>query len=513
MKICPFVSHMLGDGDANPWTLDANTAVSAKFDGDKKKAEGVVILGYEDEDSQADTMTEVAVEQLAAETVPSHLYCLKESCRFYKDKTGDCQFDLTFSMLSDQKSKAPKNTDFSKQLSKDIAKDIDKIWKFQTKSVAELVKSIGEAEKNQAKSTTNLRKDVEKNLDMLAAKLDKSSATEVKKSIGTLQKKLEDREQGFEDLSSTMSELVLNLHESISSLQDKSDVAFKRMDQMADSLPKDESVNKLVKDTIEQQLKQLAVPDVKKSIRTLADRVDDIFRAQQNTVPELEQRFEVAAKAQTKMESRISAWQEEIAERIADLKTQQRIWDERFKKFDERQTEIMSYLEDVRDRRDGEQARTSQKEAKKNNNLGVASFHNGAFEMARDQFLQAVKADPEFAEAYNNLGLAYTELNAEEDATEAFSRAVELNPSLHAAYNNLGYIFFKKGEYDQAIEMYNEALGRSTDNSSAYTNLGNAYYKLGRLSEARKAWTKAIEIDPGNEKASRNLERIGEETD
>jgi Flp pilus assembly protein TadD len=562
---------MLGDDNSNALTLEDVGTESSKSSGKKKRTENVVILGYEDDDSnvQTETMTKVATRTSSKTDVPSHLYCLKEPCRFYKEKTGDCQFDLMMSALESQQAKSPKGATSSQQISKDIAKDVDKIWKFQTKSVTELVKSFGEAEKNQTKAVTNLQKDLEKSLDILAAKVEKSPAGDMKKTITTLHKRLDEREQGIQDLSSTMSELVLNLHESISKLEDKSETAFKEIGKLSGSIPdmaalketlaesvvgesairkvvedsmvgesairkvvedsmvgesairkavedsihSESAIKKMVEESIDKKLKSLDPPDLSKPISDLSHQLEELFRSQHDSTPDFADKLDAAMKAQNKMESRSDAWHEEISEKMQDVKTQQKIWEERFKKLAERQDQILEHLDDLKKQRDTHQSRTGQKEAKKFNNLGVTSFHNGAFEMARDQFLEAVNVDPDFAEAYNNLGLAYTELDDEEKATEAFSRAVELNPSLHAAYNNLGYIFFKKGDYDQAIEMYNEALGRSTHNSSAYTNLGNAYFKLDRIEDAKLAWSKALEIDPGNEKAKRNLDRIGEDAD
>jgi Flp pilus assembly protein TadD len=152
----------------------------------------------------------------------------------------------------------------------------------------------------------------------------------------------------------------------------------------------------------------------------------------------------------------------------------------------------------------------NRREAMKFNNLGVTSFHNGHLELARDQFLDAVKRDPSFAECFNNLGLVYTDLGEEAKAAAAFLKAIKLSPDLHAAYNNLGYVYYKQGNYEKAIEMHQEAVSRSANNSSAYTNLGNAHFKLGHKDEARQSWKKAIELDPAAEKAQRSLKTLGD---
>ena len=566
MRICPFVSHMLGDDNAESWTIDGGNIRKSKAKNEEKPQENVVILGYED-GVQTDTMTEVATEAERESIVPAHLHCLKEACRFYKEKTSDCQFDLVFSMLENQQDSSPEHDskEIARQVGKEVSKDIDKIWKFQTKSVEEFIKDLGDSEKTQAASIVGLKRDLEKSLRALASKMEKSGGGDLKKSISGLKKRIDEREQGFEDLTGTISELVLNLHESITKLEDRSEDTLKNLKQLSDTTPKETAIKNLIEDSMDRRMKDLEPVDLSKPLDGLRQQVDDVLanqkqddspawedklndlhgkldnvlerqkqddspawedklndlhgklddmlERQQQDNPEYEEKLDATLRAQHQLETRAEAWHDEISERIQDLRTQQKTWEERLKTLVEHHDEVLEAIEDMRKLRESERGRAGQKEAKKFNNLGVTSFHNGAYDMARDQFAQAVRLDPEFAEAYNNLGLACTELDEEDKASDAFSRAIELNPELHAAYNNLGYVHFKKGDYDQAIEMYNEALGRSTHNSSAYTNLGNAYFKLDRTEDAKQAWTKALEIDPGNEKAKRNLDRIDEDAD
>lgn len=506
MKICPFVSHMLGDENYHTLTLGD----SPDNEDEVKSSRDTIELGYEGPDSpstpggknKGKRRTTSSVE--SEDTVPSHLYCLKESCRFYQGATDECQFDVMFSMLEQQKSN--NNAGEISALTDRITKDVDKIWKFQTKSVEQLVKTFGEADKSHSERLDNLKKNVDKTLKNLSAKLEQSPATHDTEELGSLRMLVEDRQQSIEDLSTTMSDLVLNLHDSITNLEDKSKEMAAQFEKLEATLPKEENIRKAVDSAVSKSLKNLEAQNTSGPIE-LVERKLENFRRDGD---EIRSKIEETLTTQNALESRVSDWDEKLTGALNDLREHRESWAEKLLHLEKSQLELIEHLEENKKHLVNDQARTGKKEARKLNNLGVTSFHNGAFGMARDQFLQAVKVDPEFAEAYNNLGLAYTELGEEEKASDAFLKAVQLNPSLHAAYNNLGYIFFRQGNYDQAIEMYNEALGRSTDNSSAYTNLGNAYYKLGKTDEAHKAWTKALELDPGNEKARRNLQRISE---
>ncbi|MEE9269239.1 MAG: tetratricopeptide repeat protein [Candidatus Krumholzibacteria bacterium] len=567
MKICPFISHMLGDDNASTLIIDESPPSSKSSD-----EENIVILGYE-EGKEAPAATSTKAKKTSKKDIPSHLLCIKESCRFYKTKTGDCQFDLIFSML-DKPAKTSKTSqassaDLSKEVSGTLAKDIDKIWKFQTQSVSELIKSFAESEKSQSKVLEELKKDLEKKIDSMPKADGKSSGAEVARQIEALQEKIDsmskpDNSAAHEEMMRKLDALQEKIDSSPKADGKSSDTEVARqievLQKKIDSMPKpDTSVNEEMArklDALQKTIESMPKPDkngseeitlkldalqrkiekqegsvegfttkvseivldLRQNFNKLQAHTEDISRqlehySKHNSAPtaNLKGQLESTLKAQEEMEKRVTSSQDAISSTVKDIQRQQKSWETRMDSIAEYQEEMLGYMEEGKKHRETEQVRHAKKDAKKFNNLGVTSFHNGAYEMARDQFLEAVKVDSEFAEAYNNLGLAYTELDDDSNASNAFKRAVELSPSLHAAYNNLGYIFFKRGHYDQAVEMYNEALGRSTDNTSAYTNLGNAYYKMGKIDEAQKAWSKALEIDPGNDKAKKNLQRISEE--
>ncbi len=508
MKICPFISHMIDDDNAN--ILQINDSSSERTDNDQDAEErrdsGVVILGYDDGSSGA-VATKSARSKKASSSIPSHLYCLENTCRFYGKRAGggagECGFDVLFENVKKQlkaaTAKPAGKSEDDKMLAK-IDKDLDKFWKFQTKSVAELISSLGEADKDRKLAFDDFKARLEEGLEEItAAQPDnnqedvKSGFEELKKSFANLQEAIDSREDGLDNFSTTVSELVLNIDDTLRSLKDNHENLSERIESLTSSVRTVDEFHKKLKSTIEEKIEKLddlKTPQVSDDVKSMSEKLESLLSAHK------------------RVEERMDSLVENLETRIREVSERQNAWNKRFDELTEGQSEVMELIRHDRDRRDDDSFAHKRKEAKKYNNLGVTSFHNGAFEMARDQFLQAVALDPNFAESYNNLGLVYTELHEEEKATDAFSKAIELNPDLPAVYNNLGYVFYKQGSYDQAIEMYNQALGRSSDNSSAYTNLGNAYFKQGNREEARRAWEKALEIDPSNDKAAQNLKRL-----
>lgn len=441
MKICPFMSHMLGSEGTSVLEMGSSAT------GD------IVVLGY-DGDSAVGVKTErkkgagVKAKE-ASSPQASHLYCLRETCRFYRTDNGDCSFDAILSSVNTQTELAKKQADRDAKADKNdqatasVTKELDKFWKFQTQSAAEMISSFSEVEKRQEEQLTKLKSDVDKKLQSLIPSEDEEDTMcLIRDGVAEIKDTIDARNDGFETLTMTVSDLVVSFEDGLKLFKSQWEALSNRLTALEGMAPRVESM----------------APRVERVESTISRSVENIDRLERH-------------------------------------------W-----------AELMDFVRNDRRTKteDPAVAQAKRREAMKFNNLGVTSFHHGDLKLAREQFIEAVKRDDTFAECYNNLGLVNTELGEEVKAAEAFEKAIKLNPDLHAAYNNLGYVFYKQGSYDRAVEMYNEALGRSSNNSSAYTNLGNAYFKMGNKDEARKALNKALELDPANEKAQRSLKSLDE---
>lgn len=447
MKICPFMSHMLG-AEGNVLRIDS---LAPRAAGD------VVTLGYDSRESGG-VKTELRPATKAkneASAAASHLYCLRETCRFFRTRDGECTFDAILEGVNQQAKALAEVTAGAGRDKKDttaatVTRELDKFWKFQTKSVSELIASFGDTEKRQSDSFAKLVTDLEKRIIKFMEDEDgrDERMNVIRDGVVDIKDTIDARNDGFETLTTTVSDLVMSFEDNLKELRTQ--------------------------------------------WKTLAKRLDTIEGAtgKANAVEE--------NAAMEKMAAKIEAVDANVARTITNLDRMERNWGE-----------AMDAVKSSKKKGDDPGAQNRRREAMKFNNLGVTSFHNGDLALARDQFLEAVNRDDTFAECYNNLGLVYTELGESSLAADAFNKAIKLNPELHAAYNNLGYVYYKQGDYERAIEMYNEALNRSSNNSSAYTNLGNAWFKLGDRKQARQAWEKAIELDPANETAQRSLKNIG----
>ncbi|XP_029340827.1 tetratricopeptide repeat protein 6 isoform X2 [Mus caroli] len=116
-------------------------------------------------------------------------------------------------------------------------------------------------------------------------------------------------------------------------------------------------------------------------------------------------------------------------------------------------------------------------------NLGLCYMEEGNFQMAFESFTKAVKANPEFAEAFYHRGLCKVKLNKQNSILD-FNRALILNPKHYQAYLSRVAYYGLKGRYSKAILNCNEAIKLYPESVRAYICRGvlkyyNRTYKLG----------------------------------
>lgn len=91
----------------------------------------------------------------------------------------------------------------------------------------------------------------------------------------------------------------------------------------------------------------------------------------------------------------------------------------------------------------------------------------------------AIKLQPDFADAYNNRGNAYKDLGQYQRAIKDYDEAIRLQPDLAYAYSFRGNAYHNLGQYQRAIEDYNKAIKLRPDLASAYAKRGLAYLMQG----------------------------------
>ncbi|MFL6467957.1 MAG: tetratricopeptide repeat protein [Pyrinomonadaceae bacterium] len=165
---------------------------------------------------------------------------------------------------------------------------------------------------------------------------------------------------------------------------------------------------------------------------------------------------------------------------------------------------------------------------------GTALLDEGETDRAIEVLNQAVKINPDLADAYFRLGIAYAlvesrdaaiieeDVNAENSKPEkakksnsviAFERAIDgykkivaANKEDHAAYFNMGRAFNKLNKDEDAENAFQQAVKLNPEETEYQTELGKILIKLARYREAIGPLKKALEIDPENVEAQEYLE-------
>ncbi len=128
------------------------------------------------------------------------------------------------------------------------------------------------------------------------------------------------------------------------------------------------------------------------------------------------------------------------------------------------------------------------------NKLPFERVIEGCTEVIREGQVTTVK----MATAYNNRGLAH-KLKGEYDlALQDYNEAIRLLPNSAIHYNNRGVIYRLKHDYDRAIADYDEAIWLDSDYPAAFYNRALAYSDKGDYAHALEDFRIVLQFNPHN---------------
>jgi len=134
-----------------------------------------------------------------------------------------------------------------------------------------------------------------------------------------------------------------------------------------------------------------------------------------------------------------------------------------------------------------------------------------AFTDAEEQFAEAVRLKPTYADAHYNLGNAMAKNGKPEASITAYQTSLRLNPRNAKCHYNLANTYKRLKRWGEAVVEYREAVRIDPKHISAYINLGNTLRVLSRVDEAIEAYYQAIAINTRYANAHYNLGRALEQ--
>ena len=138
--------------------------------------------------------------------------------------------------------------------------------------------------------------------------------------------------------------------------------------------------------------------------------------------------------------------------------------------------------------------------AEARNNLGCCCLRPNRLGDAREQFAQAVQAQPGFSGAAYNLARVQARLGDAAGAVTTLRRLIAQRPDWAEAHAALGEAEAARGDFAAALAEYESALRLRPDYAEAQYNAGLLLARAGRLDEAVRAIAKRSGCAPATRK-------------
>jgi len=143
-------------------------------------------------------------------------------------------------------------------------------------------------------------------------------------------------------------------------------------------------------------------------------------------------------------------------------------------------------------------------------NRGVDLESLGKREEAVAAYREAIRIEPELAEAHYNLGNALDDQGKLEQAVAEYRTAIRIKPDLMEAHYNLGLLLFGQGKSEEAIPLFRDASRLKPDDPEAHDYLAFALVLATKrprhdYDEGLVHARKAVELAPKEEHTYRTL--------
>ena len=148
------------------------------------------------------------------------------------------------------------------------------------------------------------------------------------------------------------------------------------------------------------------------------------------------------------------------------------------------------------------------------NNLGYLCVDSGQLDKAISHFEAAAMIRHGKTNKHYNVGSAFIEMNLadalagkgeSDEAMVHYQQAIRLEPNYADAYYNRGNLLLAKGQIDDAMADLEKALQLQPNDADAHTCLGNALLRKGSLNEAIAHYKTASVLAPDDPHSRNNL--------
>ena len=131
-------------------------------------------------------------------------------------------------------------------------------------------------------------------------------------------------------------------------------------------------------------------------------------------------------------------------------------------------------------------------------NLGIMYDALNDPEIAKKNYIEAIRIDSRFFPAKNNLAMLYNRSGNNAEAVKLYREIVKENPELHEITYSLGLLLAEEKQFNEAIIFLERAAKGLPQRARIHYNLGLLRQFMGRKAEAEASLATALALEPDN---------------
>ena len=147
------------------------------------------------------------------------------------------------------------------------------------------------------------------------------------------------------------------------------------------------------------------------------------------------------------------------------------------------------------------------------NSVGRQAFEQGQYAVAINEFQQALKTNPNNADAYYNLAASYGALGKQTrnkqwlaQAEQLYRQSISLNDQGVDAHRGLAALLIETGQEQYAFDLINQWKQRYPTSNAPYVELARLYQEYGDTSRATDILADSLRLNPND---TRSLVAMG----